>query len=105
MDLRHDVLKAQETGQGLEELERKLAEARKEAWLIIAGKVEFVEAGLAALRFQLQVWSLEHLGTAGTFKSDLNFEVWRQLAVAGVTIREPTGSMVLGLQLATTPKQ
>jgi hypothetical protein len=48
---------------------------------------------------------LEHLGTAGTFKSDLNFEVWRQLAVAGVTIREPAGSMVFGLQLATTPKQ
>ncbi len=68
-------------------------------------EVEFVEAGLAALRFQLQVWSLEHLKTAGTFKSDLNFEVWRQLASAGVTIREPNGAVVLGLQFVTTPKQ
>jgi hypothetical protein len=42
--------------------------------------VEFVEAGPAALRFQLQVWSVERVKTAGTFKSDLNFEVWRQLA-------------------------
>ena len=41
-------------------------------------EVEFVEAGLAALRFQLQVWSTKHLTTAGTLKSDLNFEVWRQ---------------------------
>jgi small-conductance mechanosensitive channel len=68
-------------------------------------EVEFVEAGLAALRFQLQVWSLEHLKTAGTLKSDLNFEVWRQLASAGVTIREPNSAVVLGLQLVTTPKQ
>ena len=45
-------------------------------------QVEFVEAGLAALRFQLLVWSTAHLKTAGTLKSDLNFEVWRQLAVA-----------------------
>src|SRR4029453_3341025 len=66
-------------------------------------EVEFVEAGIAALRFQLQVWSLEHVKTAGTLKSDLNFEVWRQLALAGVTI-QPTGAMVLGLQLMTTPK-
>jgi small-conductance mechanosensitive channel len=48
--------------------------------------VEFVEAGPAALRFQLQVWSTEHLKTAGTLKSDLNFEAWRQLAAAGVTV-------------------
>jgi small-conductance mechanosensitive channel len=67
-------------------------------------EVEFVEAGLAALRFQLQVWSLE-LKTAGALKSDLNFEVWRQLALAGVTVRESPGSVVLGLQLVTTPKQ
>jgi small-conductance mechanosensitive channel len=67
-------------------------------------EVEFVEAGLAALRFQLQVWSLEHLKTAGTLKSDLNFEVWRQLASAGVTIREPGGAVMLGLQFVTTPK-
>jgi small-conductance mechanosensitive channel len=68
-------------------------------------EVEFVEAGLAALRFQLQVWSLEHLKTAGRIKSDLNFEVWRQLALADLTIREPTGPVALGLQLVTTPKQ
>src|SRR5262245_53585439 len=29
-------------------------------------EVEFVEAGPASLRFQLQVWSLKHLKTAGT---------------------------------------
>jgi len=68
-------------------------------------EVEFVEAGPAALRFQLQVWSIEHLKSAGTLKSDLNFEVWRQLASVGVTIREPAGSGVLGLHLVTAPKQ
>ena len=68
-------------------------------------EVEFVEAGLAALRFQLQVWSRDHLKTAGTLKSDLNFEVWRQLALAGVTIREPNSAVVLGLQFATTPNE
>jgi len=68
-------------------------------------EVEFVEAGLAALRFQLQVWSVEHLKSAGTLKSDLNFEAWRQLAMAGVTIREPAGAVTLGLQLVPTPKQ
>jgi small-conductance mechanosensitive channel len=67
-------------------------------------EVEFIEAGPASLRFQLQVWSLKHLKTAGTLKSDLNFEVWRQLAIAGVTIREPAGSGVLGLHLVTAPK-
>ncbi len=46
-----------------------------------------MEVGLAALRFHLQVWSSAHLKTAGTLKSDLNFEVWRQLAAAGVTSR------------------
>jgi small-conductance mechanosensitive channel len=49
-------------------------------------QVEFVEAASASLRFQLQVWSTEHLKTAGTLKSDLNFEAWRQLAAAGVTV-------------------
>ena len=37
-------------------------------------------------------------------KSDLNFEVWRQLASAGVTIRDSNGPVVLGLQFVTTPK-
>jgi small-conductance mechanosensitive channel len=57
-------------------------------------EVEFVEAGIAALRFQLLVWSTEHLKTAGTLKSDLNFEVWRQLAAAGVSVPPvPPGGM------------
>ena len=64
-----------------------------------APEVEFVEAGLGALRFQLQVWSNEHLKTAGTLRSELNFEVWRQLAAAGVTIGSGQGPMTLGLHL------
>ena len=68
-------------------------------------EVEFVEVGLGALRFQLQVWSTEHLKTAGTLKSDLNFEVWRQLAAAGVTIPPMPGGVALGLQLAASSKQ
>jgi small-conductance mechanosensitive channel len=68
-------------------------------------EVEFVEAGLAALRFQLQVWSRDRLKTAGALKSDLNFEVWRQLALAGVTIREPAASGMLGLHLVTAEKR
>ena len=65
-------------------------------------EVEFVEAGPAALRFQLQVWSVERVKTAGTFKSDLNFEVWRQLANAGIVIREPAASATLGLHMVRT---
>ena len=68
-------------------------------------EVEFVEVGLGALRFQLQVWSTEHLKTAGTLRSDLNFEVWRQLAAAGVTIPPMHGAVVLGLQLVPSSKQ
>src|SRR5687767_8579799 len=68
-------------------------------------EVEFVEVGLGALRFQLQVWSTEHLKTAGTLRSDLNFEVWRQIATAGVTIPPMQAAVVLGLQLAPSPKQ
>ena len=68
-------------------------------------EVEFVEVGLGALRFQLQVWSTEHLKTAGTLRSDLNFEVWRQLAAAGVTIRPMQGAVVLGLPLVPSSKQ
>ena len=67
--------------------------------------VEFVEVGLGALRFQLQVWSTEHLKTAGTLRSELNFEVWRQLAAAGVTISPMQGAVVLGLQLVPSSKQ
>jgi small-conductance mechanosensitive channel len=68
-------------------------------------EVEFVEVGLGALRFQLQVWSTKHLKTAGTLKSDLNFEVWRQLAAAGVTIPPLHGSVVLGLPLVPSSRQ
>jgi small-conductance mechanosensitive channel len=68
-------------------------------------EVEFVEVGLGALRFQLQVWSTEHLKTAGTLRSDLNFEVWRQLAAAGVTIPPMQGALALGLQLVPSSKQ
>jgi small-conductance mechanosensitive channel len=68
-------------------------------------EVEFVEVGLGALRFQLQVWSTEHLKTAGTLRSDLNFEVWRQLAAAGVTIPPMPGAVVLGLQLVPSSKR
>ena len=66
--------------------------------------VEFVEVGPAALRFQLQVWNLVHLKTAGTLKSDLNFAVWRQLAADGVTILQSNGAIVMGLQLAPASK-
>ena len=62
-------------------------------------EIEFVEVGLGALRFQLQVWSQTRLATAGMLKSDLNFEVWRQLAAAGVTIAPSQGGITLGLQL------
>ncbi len=68
-------------------------------------EVEFVEVGLGALRFQLQVWSTEHLKTAGTLRSELNFEVWRQLAAAGVTISPMQGAVMLGLQLVPPSKQ
>ena len=61
--------------------------------------VEFVEAGLGALRFQLQVWSTQHLKTAGTLKSDLNFEVWRELAAVGVAIAPTQGALALGVPL------
>jgi small-conductance mechanosensitive channel len=62
-----------------------------------APAVEFVEVGLSALRFDLQVWSTQHVTTAGSLKSDLNFAVWRQLSKAGVSIQPP--ALTLGLQL------
>ena len=67
-------------------------------------EVEFVEVGLGALRFQLQVWSTQHLKTAGTLRSELNFEVWRQLAAAGVTMSPMQGAVMLGLQLVPASK-
>ena len=68
-------------------------------------EVEFAEVGLGALRFQLQVWSTTHLKTAGRLRSDLNFEVWRQLAAAGVTIPPMQGAVALGLRLVPSSKQ
>ena len=68
-----------------------------------APEVEFVEVGLAGLRFHLQVWSNTHVSTAGTLKSDLNFEVWKQLAAAGISIRPPR-ALALGLQLEPSKK-
>ena len=68
-----------------------------------APEVEFVEVGLGALRFQLQVWSSKHLKTAGTLRSDLNFEVWRQLGSAGIRIASAHGAMTLGLHLVQSP--
>ena len=64
-----------------------------------APQVEFVEAGLGALRIQLQVWSRVDPKNAGTLKSDVNFEVWRQLAAAGVTIAPAPGPSALGMSL------
>jgi small-conductance mechanosensitive channel len=51
-----------------------------------APEVEFVQVGERGLQFRLQVWSREDLKTAGALKSDLNFEVWKQLAAAGLTV-------------------
>jgi small-conductance mechanosensitive channel len=59
---------------------------------------------IGALRFQLQVWSTRHLSSAGTLKSDLNFEVWRQLGVAGVVVERPQGAVALGLPLVQPPR-
>lgn len=69
-----------------------------------APEVEFVEAGLAALRFQMQVWSTTHLKSAGRLKSDLNFDVWRELAASGVVVPPVHGSLTLGLQLDESSK-
>jgi small-conductance mechanosensitive channel len=67
--------------------------------------VEFVEAGPAALRFQLQVWSTEHLKTAGALRSDLNFEAWRQLAAAGVTVASLQYVVRPGVETGQAPKE
>jgi len=64
-----------------------------------APEVEFAEVGPATLRFQLQVWSTEHLKTSGSLKSDLNFAVWRQLIAAGVEIRPGRDQKGFGVDL------
>jgi len=62
-------------------------------------EVEFAEVGPSTLRFQLQVWSVEHLKKSGALKSDLNFAVWRQLLAAGVDIAPRRDEKVSGLEL------
>src|SRR4029453_8427434 len=68
-------------------------------------EVEFVEVGLRGPRVSLPGGGTEHLKTAGTLRSELNFEVWRQLAAAGVTISPMQGAVALGLQLVPSSKQ
>jgi len=62
-----------------------------------AAEVEFLEAGLAGLRFQLQVWSSTHVKSPGRLKSDLNFEVWRQLIAEGVHFPSAAAVIPLGV--------
>lgn len=66
-----------------------------------APEVEFAEVGPSTLRFQLQVWSVEHLKTSGRLKSDLNFAVWRQLLAAGIEVRPRKEEAAFGLNLKT----
>jgi len=68
-----------------------------------AAQVEFVEAGVAALRFQLQVWSKTHVKSGGHLKSDLNFEVWRQLSAEKVAISTAAVPMPFGGVILTPP--
>jgi small-conductance mechanosensitive channel len=58
-------------------------------------EVEFVEAGLAGLRFQLQVWARTHVKTGGKLKSDLLFEIWTQLGHAGLSMPPPAVTLAL----------
>jgi small-conductance mechanosensitive channel len=63
-----------------------------------APEVEFVQVAERGLQFHLQVWSRDDLKTAGTLKSDLNFEVWKQLAAAGLTVH-PVRLGTFGVQI------
>jgi small-conductance mechanosensitive channel len=58
-------------------------------------EVEFVEMGLASLRFQLRIWSSAHLNTAGRLKSDLNFDIWRRLRAEGMVATAPAAAAAL----------
>jgi len=58
-------------------------------------EVEFVEAGLAGLRFQLQVWTKTQLKGGGKLKSDLLFEIWRELGNTGLTMPQPAVTLAL----------
>jgi small-conductance mechanosensitive channel len=58
-------------------------------------EVQFVETGVSGLRFQVQVWTKTPLSGAGKLKSDLNFEIWRQLRVAGVAMPQSVVTLAL----------
>jgi small-conductance mechanosensitive channel len=77
------------------------AEAHDDVHKDPPAEVEFLDVGLASLRFQLQVWSSAHLNTAGTLKSDLNFEVWRRLRAEGVA---PPAAAVVAVTLPPSAK-
>jgi small-conductance mechanosensitive channel len=62
------------------------AETHKRVLRSPGPEVEFVQVAERGLQFHLQVWSRDDLKTAGTLKSDLNFEVWKQLGAAGLTV-------------------
>jgi small-conductance mechanosensitive channel len=66
-----------------------------------APEVEFVEAGLAGLRFQLQVWSARHLKSPGKLKSDLNFEAIKQLTAVGVRFPQVPVSLPVSAAVAS----
>jgi small-conductance mechanosensitive channel len=66
-----------------------------------AAEVEFVEAGLAGLRFQLQVWAKTHVKTGGRLKSDLLFEIWRQLGTAGLKMPQSAVTLALPTVMAS----
>ena len=62
-------------------------------------EVQFAEVGPTTLRFQLQVWSVDHLETSGALKSDLNFAIWRHLRASGVEIPPRNEAGASGLDL------
>lgn len=60
-----------------------------------APTVEFVQAKETVLEFTLQVWNATHLNSAGPFRSELNFAVWKGLRGAGLSF-VPLRGMALG---------
>jgi len=62
-------------------------------------EVQFAEVGPTTLRFQLQVWSVDHLKNSAALKSDLNFAIWRHLLASGVEIRPRSEAATGGLDL------
>jgi small-conductance mechanosensitive channel len=62
-------------------------------------EVQFAEVGPTTLRFQLQVWSVDHLKTSAALKSDLNFAIFRHLLASGIEIRPKSEAGASGLDL------